>query len=85
MSLAPLTVICSMTGRTLPAKRYAMLARIIRVEAEVKPSMQKPKTVEEALAKLEGKVGTKGRRKFERFLCEVAEDKDEDAIDVESK
>jgi hypothetical protein len=85
MSRAPLTVICSMTGRTLPAKRYAMLARIIRIEAEVKPSMQKPKTVEEALAKLEGKVGTKGRRKFERFLREAAEDKDEDAIDVESK
>ena len=62
-----------------------MLARIIRIEAEVKPSMQKPKTVEEALAKLEGKVGTKGRRKFERFLREAAEDKDEDAIDVELK
>ena len=64
-----------------------MLARIIRIEAEVKPSMQKPKTVEEALAELESKVGAKGRRKFEKFLREVAEDEgeDEDVIDVGSK
>jgi hypothetical protein len=41
--------------------------------------------VDEALAELEGKVGAKGRRKFEKFLREVAEDEDEDAIDVESK
>jgi hypothetical protein len=42
----------------------------------------KPQTVEEALAELESKVGAKGRRKFEKFLREVAEDEDED---VESK
>jgi hypothetical protein len=30
-------------------------------------------------------LGTKGRRKFKRFLREVAEDEDEDVIDVESK
>ena len=41
--------------------------------------------MEEALAELESKVGAKGRRKFEKFLREVAEDEDEDAIDVESK
>jgi hypothetical protein len=41
--------------------------------------------VEEALAELESKVGAKGRRKFEKFLREVAEDDDADGIDVESK
>ena len=66
-------------------ENYAMLARIIRVEADVKHSPAKPKTVEEALAELESQVGTKGRRKFEKFLREVAEDEDEDVIDVESK
>ena len=47
----------------------------------------KPKTVDEALAELESGVGTKGRRKFEKFLREVAEDEDEDkdVIDVDSK
>jgi hypothetical protein len=30
-------------------------------------------------------LGTKGRRKFKRFMREVAEDEDEDVIDVESK
>ena len=34
-------------------------------------------------AELESKVGAKGRCKFEKFLREVAEDKDEDATDVE--
>jgi hypothetical protein len=48
----------------------------------VKHSMQTPKMVEEALAELESKVGAKGRRKFEKFLREVAEDEDED---VDSK
>ena len=64
---------------------YVMLSRVIRLEADVKHSLAKPKTVDEALAELEGKVGAKGRRKFEKFLREVAEDEDEDAIDVESK
>jgi hypothetical protein len=69
------------------AENYAMLARIIRVEADVKHSTATPKTVDEALAELESKVGAKGRRKFEKFLREVAEDEDEDedVIDVESK
>ena len=66
-------------------ENYALLARIIRVEADVKHSMQKPKTVEEALAELESKVGAKGRRKFEKFLREVAKNEDEDGIDVEAK
>jgi hypothetical protein len=66
-------------------ENYAMLARIIRVEADVKHSTAMPKTVDEALAELESKVDTKGRRKFEKFLREVAEDEDEDVIDVESK
>ena len=64
---------------------YVMLARVIRLEADVKHSTATPKTVDEALAELESKVGTKGRRKFEKFLREVAEDEDEDVIDVESK
>ena len=64
---------------------YVMLARIIRVEADVKHSTAKPKTVDEALAELESRVGKEGRRKFEKFLREVAEDEDKDAIDVESK
>ena len=64
---------------------YVMLARVIRLEADVKHSLAKPKTVEEAPAELESRVGTKGRRKFEKFLRQVAEDEDEDAIDVESK
>ena len=62
-----------------------MLARVIRLEADVKHSMAKLKTVDEALAELESRVGTKGRRKFEKFLREVAEDEDEDVVDVESK
>ena len=62
-----------------------MLARIIRVEADVKHSAVTPKTVDEALAELESKVGTKGRRKFEKFLREVAQDEDEDVVDVELK
>ena len=64
---------------------YVMLARVIRLEADVKHSMAEPKTVDEALAELETKVGTKGRRKFEKFLREVAKDEDGDVIDVESK
>ena len=66
-------------------ENYAMLARIIRVEADVKHSMQKPKTVDEALAELESRVGNEGRRKFEKFLREVAKNEDEDGIDVEAK
>ena len=62
-----------------------MLSRIIRLEADVKHSLAKPKTVDEALAELESRVGTKGRRKFEKFLRQVAEDEDEDVFDVESK
>ena len=64
---------------------YVMLARVIRLEADVKHSMAKLKTVDEALAELESRVGTKGRRKFAKFLREVAEDEDEDVVDVESK
>ena len=66
-------------------ENYALLARIIRVEADVEHSPAKPKTVEEALAELESKVGAKGRRKFEKFLREVAKDEDGDVIDVKSK
>ena len=66
-------------------ENYAMLARIIRVEADVKHSMQKPKTVDEALAELESRVGKEGRRKFEKFLREVAKNEDGDGIDVEAK
>ena len=66
-------------------ENFSLLARVIRVEADVKRSMATPKTVEEALAELESRVGTKGRRKFEKFLREAVEDEDEDMIDVESK
>jgi hypothetical protein len=66
-------------------ENYTVLARVIRLEADVKHSMAKPKTVDDALAELESRVGKRGRRKFERFLREVAEDEGEDAIDVESK
>jgi hypothetical protein len=62
-----------------------MLARIIRVEADVKHSTATPKTVDEALAELESKVGKDGRRKFEKFLSEVAKDGDGDVIDVAPK
>ena len=55
---------------------YVMLARVIRLEADVKHSMAKPKTVDEALAELESRVGKEGRRKFEKFLREVPENKD---------
>jgi hypothetical protein len=61
---------------------YVMLARVIRLEADVKHSLATPKTVDEALTELESKVGKDGRQKFEKFLPEVAEDEDED---VESK
>jgi hypothetical protein len=60
-------------------ENYAMLARIIRVEANVKHSTATPKTVDEALAELESKVGAKGRKKFEKFLREVAEDEDDES------
>ena len=63
----------------LPRNRWASVERL-RLEADVKHSTAMPKTVDEALAELESKVGTKGRRKFEKFLREVAEDED-----VESK
>ena len=39
---------------------YVMLARVIRLEADVKHSMAKPKTVDEALAELESRVGKEG-------------------------
>jgi hypothetical protein len=65
---------------------YVMLARVIRLEADVKHPLAIPKTVDEALAELESKVGKDGRRKFEKFLREVgADEEDEDVIDVESK
>jgi len=64
---------------------YVMLARVIRREADVKHSMAKPRTVDEALAELETKVGTKGRRKFEKFLREVAKHEDGDVTDVAPK
>ena len=48
--------------------------------------MATPKTVDEALAELESKVGKEGRRKFEKSLREVgADEEDENVIDVESK
>jgi hypothetical protein len=63
-----------------------MLARVIRLEADVQHSLATPKTVDEALAELESKVGKNGRRRFEKFLREVGEiDDEEDVIDVESK
>ena len=52
-------------------ENYTMLARVIWLEADVKHSMAKPKTVDEALAYLENRVGKEGRRKFEKFLREV--------------
>ena len=57
-------------------ENYAMLARVIRLEADVKHTVAKPKTIAEALDELESKVGKEGRRKFEKFLREVAEDED---------
>ena len=57
---------------------YVMLSRIIRLEADVKHSMAKPKTIAEALDELEGKVGKDGRRKFEKFLRSMGELDDED-------
>jgi hypothetical protein len=63
-----------------------MLSRVIRLEADVKHSLAKPKTVAEALAELESKVGKDGRRKFEKLFREVGElDDEDDVIDVESK
>ena len=69
-------------------ENYAMLARVIRLEADVNHTVAKPKTIAEALDELEGKVGKDGRKKFEKFLRsmgEELEDEDEDLIDVESK
>jgi hypothetical protein len=63
-----------------------MLARVIRLEADVKYSMAKPKTIDEALAELESKVGKNGRHKFEKLLGEMGElDDEDDVIDVEAK
>ena len=66
-------------------ENYTTLARVIRLEADVKHSMATPKTVDEALAQLESRVGKRGRQKFEKFLRQAAEDEDEDVTDVESK
>lgn len=49
-----------------------MLARVIRLEADVKHSLAKPKTIDEALAELESKVGKDGRQRFGKFLRERA-------------
>jgi hypothetical protein len=69
-----------------PIMNYTVLARTIRIEADVKHSLATPKTVDEALAELESKVGKDGRRKFEKFLREVGElDDEDDVIDVGSK
>ena len=68
-------------------ENYAMLARVIRLEADVKHTVAKPRTIAEALDELESKVGKDGRKKFEKFLRSMGEldDEDEDVIDVESK
>jgi hypothetical protein len=67
-------------------ENYAMLARVVRLETDVKHSLATPKTVDEALAQLESKVGKDGRRKFEKFLRSMGGlDDEDDVIDVESK
>jgi hypothetical protein len=66
-------------------ENFSLLARVIRVEADVKRSTATPKTVNEALAELESRVGTRGRRRFEKFLREMAEDEGEDLIEVEAR
>jgi len=67
-------------------ENYTTLARVIRLEADVKHSLATPETVDEALAQLESKVGKKSRRKFEKFLRELGElDDEDDMIDIESK
>ena len=55
-------------------ENYAMLARVIRLEADVKHTIAKPKTIAEALDELEGKVGKDGRKKFEKFLRSMGEE-----------
>jgi hypothetical protein len=64
---------------------YVMLSRVIRLEADVKQSLAKPKTISEALDELESKVGEDGRRMFEMREVGELDDEDEDVIDVESK
>jgi len=67
-------------------ENYTMLARVVRLEADVKHSLATPKTVDEALDQLESKVGKAGRQKFEKFLREVGElDDEDDVIDAESE
>jgi len=85
MSVLPPTTTNGRGCVTSARQKHVMLARVIRLEADVKHSMAKPKTVDEALAELESRVGKEGRRKFEKLLREVAEDEDDDATDVESK
>jgi hypothetical protein len=58
-------------------ENYAMLARVVRLEADVKHSLATPKTVGEALDQLESKVGKDGRQKFEKFLRSIGEDLDD--------
>jgi hypothetical protein len=67
-------------------ENYTALARVIRLEADVKQSLATPRTIDEALAELESKVGKHGRRKFEKFLREEGMlDDEDDVIDVETK
>ena len=44
------------------------LALVHRVEVGGPKAFDKPRTVEEALDQLEGRVGPRGRREFEKFL-----------------
>ena len=70
-------------------ENYTMLAKVIRLEADVKHSLATPKTMDEALAQLESKVGKDGRQKFEKFLRSMGEelddDDEDDLIDVDLK
>ena len=57
---------------------YVMLARVIRLEADVKHSRAKPKTVDEALAELES--AAKSRRQIHHQVFPAAEGRSHSAM-----
>ena len=61
------------------------VARFERAPCGSVTSRHAPCTAHVRTARGESKVGAKGRRKFEKFLRDVAKDEDGDVIDVKSK
>jgi hypothetical protein len=70
-----------------PANYFAgmvALSRIVRWETGLPGTIDKPRTPEETIAKLEERVGPKARKLFERFLRQLNELQEEQQQRAES-